>query len=207
MDSSDKIVDFAAGITLGGLTGLLVGLTTTSVTATILSSIVAIATAFIGLAGEPKLIAGTVTQLRIIGFAAAMIAALLAGIWMRTHNVLSPTPKQIFDQLLQAGLTKEQATQLVVFSRFGLMPEGATPASETAVADAAKRDNTTLFFRAPAWCDDFLQRRTQPANDQIAWLAQQGGEYEEMAARLNRLPEDRKPAVLKAAPFYICGVS
>jgi hypothetical protein len=204
--SSDTVADFAAGAALGGLTGLLVGLSTASVTGTILSSVVAIGTAFIGLAGEPKLAGGAITQMRIIGFATAMIVALFGGVWTRTHDFLSPTPQQLYDQLRAADFPPEEARDVVKLIRFGLKTDRAGSTMEVD-PEAGKNTRTTLYSTTPEWCADLVARQDQPMEEQIEWLSRQGDEYDELASRLRNLPPDRQVAVAQAAPFYICEVN
>ncbi|TIX87691.1 hypothetical protein [Rhizobium sp. P44RR-XXIV] len=199
-----RIADVVTGLVLGALTGIIVGLTTASVVVTVLSSVLAIATAFVGLAGDTKLTAVTVNHARVASFAVAMIFTLLGGMWIRTHDLLSPNPKEIYDQLVTANVKPDDAADLVVFAKFGLLPKDKSAANSDP-ANVTKRIQSSLFADTPRWCDDFRRRQGQPVDDQIEWLAGQGGTYAELAARIKKLPDDRRTEVVHSSLFYICG--
>lgn len=199
-----RVGDVVTGLVLGALTGILVGLTTASVIATVLSSVLAIATTFVGLAGETKFAAVTVNHARVASFAAAMIFTLLGGMWIRTHDLLSPSPKELYDQLVAANIKPDDAGDLVMFAKFGLLPKDKS-VTNSDPANVTKRIQTSLFANIPRWCDDFRQRQSQPIDDQIDWLAGQGGTYADLAARLKKLPDDRRTEVVHSSLFYICG--
>lgn len=198
-------IDVAAGLCLGALTGLLVGLTTASVTTTVLASVLAVGTSFIGLAGDAKLLDGVVNHARVASFAGAMACALLAGISMRTHQTLSPSAKDLFIELRTAEFTEAEAKDVVRFVKFGLVPTGATVATGDQAAIVNRRDGT-LFNDAPAWCDDFRRRQSQPVDNQVAWLQGQE-EARDIALRMGNLPPERRAVVAGQALFYLCGIN
>jgi hypothetical protein len=198
-------VDVTAGLCLGALTGLLVGLTTASVTTTVLASVLAVATAFIGLAGETKFLDGVVNHARVASFAGAMACALLAGIWMRTHQTLSPSVEDLYIQLKTADFSEAEAKDVVRFVKFGLVPAGATVATGDQAAIVTGW-NGTLFNGAPSWCDDFRLRQSQPVDDQVAWLQGQE-EARDIASRMSNLPPERRAEVAGEALFYLCGIN
>lgn len=212
------VVDVVAGVCLGALTGLLVGLTMASVTTTVLASVLAVATAFVGLAGEAKFLNGLVNHARVASFAGAMACALLAGIWMRTHQTLSPSVEEIFEELTAkkfAGaeaFTHAEAKDVIRFVKFGLVPAGAPPAGAPLTAATAEkatafnRTSGSLFATAPLWCDDFRRRRSQPLDEQVAWLQGQD-EAREIAVRMSNLSPERRAMVVGEALFYLCGVN
>ena len=61
---------------------------------------------------------------RVAGFALAMVVAMLAAVFMRTHGWLEPSPGDAAAACVEAGLSKEEAAWLIAFERTRLLPEG-----------------------------------------------------------------------------------
>lgn len=208
-DSTVKNLSFSeivAGCGLGCLAGLLVGLTTANVTATVLSSILAIGTAFLGLAGDAKFLQGAYNSGRLIGFSFAMTVALLAGLWLRSHDILAPSSSDLFQEFRPLAGTDRDAWETVAFVKFGLIPKDKQVASAEQ-REAVKQYENTLFDSVPSWCDDFRLRQGLPIDEQIAWLSSKGGEYAELAERIKQLPANVRPEVVHSFLFYICKVN
>lgn len=194
------MADIAAGLTLGILTGLLTGLTTASVTSTVLTTVLAVATAFFGLAGSSKLTAGALNHARIISFALAMIVTLPVSIWIRTHDALSPTSEQLASELQSLGFEKNQIQQVVMRMKYGLVAEGVK------IDDLHNHTYSTLYADIPDFCSDFARRRSGTVDEQMAWLAKQGTQWQSLAEKIMHLPPERREKIGQAAFFYICGV-
>jgi hypothetical protein len=71
---------------------------------------------------------------RIAGFAAAGVIALLAGVWMRSHDVLGIDPKERLKRWEAIGSSPEDARKLVVFETLGLNLTGGAVATDTPAA-------------------------------------------------------------------------
>lgn len=194
------LADIAAGLTLGVLTGLLTGLTTASVTSTVLTTVLAVATAFFGLAGSTKLTEGTLNQSRVISFAAAMIVTLPGSIWVRTHDTLSPTSRQLASELKSLGFDTTQIQQVVMRMKYGLVVEGVK------ITDIHNHTDSTLFADIPDFCSDFARHRNETVDAQMAWLAKQGSIGQMWAEKLKHVPSERREQIGQAALFYLCGV-
>jgi hypothetical protein len=200
-------LNFVAGLCLGTLTGTLVGLTTTGVVSTVLSTVVAIITAFLGIGGELKFFETSSAPIRVIGFSLAMTIALVSGIWLRSHQALSPTPIEIVRQLTAAGYSTTEARDLARLVRFGLKFEGVDPISEEAVAGSIKQTQTSLYSSTASRCNDLNRDKSLSAQTQIDRLATYGGAYANIAFRLRNQPVDRQVTLLSSATFYLCGAN
>jgi len=119
---------FAAASGLGLLTGLLVGLSTAGVTASVVSALLAMAAGVAALTGvkNPFLPTGDRAAERsnchnwaLFGFALAAVLGLGGGLWVRTHDLLSPSPQQLAARWEAAGLRSDVAARLAVLQMTG----------------------------------------------------------------------------------------
>ena len=149
----------AAACALGLLTGLLVGLSTSGVTASVVSAALAMAAGVMALTGisNPFLPKGESAALRSAGhdwavfcFAVVTIAGLGGGLWMRTHDTLSPSPAELVARWQAAGFEAAEARRIVA-GQYGGGGEGGKSAAVAATA-------TVLFAGDAATC-----QRTDPA--------------------------------------------
>jgi len=120
-----------ASVGIGSLIGILLGLSSSPVVGLVVGSITAILTSLIGLKtsasdDESKSQLLTGNQLKLAGirtgsFGFACVVGICVGIFMRTHNVLSPTAPSLQAQiaeLTQIGLSTEAATKLVLNQKY-----------------------------------------------------------------------------------------
>ncbi|CAN0451674.1 unnamed protein product, partial [Ectocarpus fasciculatus] len=120
---------FAAACSLGLLTGLLIGLSTSGVTGSVVSAVLAMAAGVVALTGvkNPFLPKGESAAQRTPGhnwavtaFALMTIIGLGSGLWARTHDLLSPTSREIAAQWQAIGLAPEVARRIAVLQLSGL---------------------------------------------------------------------------------------
>src|SRR3546814_3256817 len=125
----------AAACALGLLTGLLVGFSTSGVTASVVSAPLAMAAGVAALTGvkNPFLPTGDSGAPRSNGhnwalcaFALLTVLGLGSGLWARTHDAPSPTPPEIAARWQAIGLSQETAGRLAGLQVTGvnLPPEG-----------------------------------------------------------------------------------
>lgn len=130
----------AAAIALGLLTGLLVGLSTSGVTASVVSAALAMAAGVAALTGikTPFLPKGDSAAKRsashdwaVFAFAVVTVTGLGGGLWMRTHDTLSPSPKELIARWQAAGLGEEAARDIVVAQLGGGSSRSGPPSAAT----------------------------------------------------------------------------
>lgn len=147
-----------AAVSLGLLTGLLIGLSTSGVTASVVSAVLAMAAGVVALTGvkNPFLPKGENAAERTPGhnwavaaFALMAVIGLSSGLWMRTHNAFSPTPQEIATQWQAAGLSEAAARRLAVLQLTGasLTAEGTV---EAGAAEGPVLTASVLFSVVPA---------------------------------------------------------
>jgi hypothetical protein len=109
--------EIAAGISLGLLVGVLLGLSLTpGSTSTALGALVAILATFFGLVKTTDAFPIRPANDRIIAFCIACLIATTGGIYVRTHNLLSPQPSfllNLTNELHQIGYTDDKIREMI----------------------------------------------------------------------------------------------
>lgn len=174
--------NFGTGIAMGLLLGLIVGLSASEVVASVVAGLVGLLGTLLGLRSEEA--AGILpggNGARVAGFALAMVAALLIGIFVRTHGLLEPSPQESAAAWVAAGLTEKEAAQLVAFERTGLLPEGRSAGD----ANRSRAGTGALFSTASLDSCDTLQSRTYTSLEAMTGaLEAEGGDWQRLAANV-----------------------
>ncbi len=157
-----------SGVGLGLLIGFLLGLSSSPIVGLVVGSITALLSSLIGadlpgLAGdkksEPKV---STEQLKIVGvragsFGLACILGIIMGIYMRTHDFLSPRDKSLqenYQELLNLGYSESESRDII--KEKYLLPKNATVAdSATLIASQIKQ--TVLFSEKDTSLCDKIQ--------------------------------------------------
>ncbi len=196
--------NFAVGAALGVLLGLLVGLSASEVVAGVITGLVGLLGTVLGLRSETA--AGPIpggNGARVGGFAIAMAAALLAGILVRTHGLLEPSPADRAALWIDAGLSPADAAALVAFNRTGLLPESRV----AGVMSQQKSGTGALFSDSETLrsCDILLTRRYETVGAMESALRVEGGDWVKLIARVPvSLPEEERLKQLKAVVEGAC---
>jgi hypothetical protein len=172
--------NFGIGAAMGLLLGLIVGLSASDVVASVVAGLVGLLGTLLGLRSETA--AGILpggNGARVAGFALAMVVALLIGIHVRTHGLLEPTPQESAATWVAAGLSENEAAQLVVFERTGLLPEGRSAGN----ANRARAGTGALFSAESLDSCDTLQSRTYTSVEAMTGaLEAEGGDWQRLAS-------------------------
>lgn len=134
------------GLGIGLLVGILVGMSVSPVVGGVLSALGGLLGAMLGLSGDGGapgdhvLSRFQVNGLRIGSFGFACVVGVLFGVYIRAHDLFSVPVKAQIASWEQAGFSKEEARQFVVFQMLRLKPEG-----KTVVSGDAPKGNSVLF--------------------------------------------------------------
>lgn len=173
-------MNFLAGSALGAFIGLLIGLSTSPITAAVASGLVAILAAFFGLAKDAPSGAPDWLQ-RVIGFGLVGMVALLVGLHLRVTDSFGPSLGREVQELVAAGFDKPDALTIVRFRRFGLVPGGMPARSShepAALATSAPSARSTVLFGASAQtCAELDPRRFADPNEALAAFTRRGGAW------------------------------
>jgi hypothetical protein len=105
--------DAFAGVGLGALTGLLLGLSVSQTVASVITALAAILAGFFGLSNA----ASGISSVRIGAFGIACAMSVVTGVWLRAGNRLSTTPAADVKLWTDAGYPQEEARRLVASGR------------------------------------------------------------------------------------------
>ena len=146
--SSHMLMQAFPSIGIGLLVGMLVALSLSPVVAGLLSTLGGLLAGILGLqqdgadASDGLHARLRVNGLRIGAFGFACVAGVLAGMFIRTHDLFAVPVKEQIAVWEDAGFTNEQAKQFVMYQKFGFRPEGITEAVET---DRQKAQMSVLY--------------------------------------------------------------
>lgn len=205
-----SVVFAAAG--LGLLTGLLLGLSVTSIVGTVASALTAVLVAFVGLrsapasppAGNsaPEPLAASDRSVRIGVFSFAVIISLFLALYMRAHDPIGPPVKTQIDDLTQAGYTKLDACALVAYREFGLVGKGwAAPTDSKPIgAPVLFKVNTSMCAELdPTTFQDSIVKTLN------AWVELGRGKWAKLAKFVEtRIPESEQLDAIKVLHSFAC---
>lgn len=128
MSSATNIpVSLFAGGGVGLLFGVIMG---SSVTPTVAIMLGALTTLLGGILGLNDSLFNNAKALRIGAFGIACVVGAWTGIYVRSHNLLAPTPEQIKQKYMAAGFSESQALEFVAMKEFGVsLSAGASNAT------------------------------------------------------------------------------
>ncbi|MFZ0391504.1 MAG: hypothetical protein WAN36_13680, partial [Calditrichia bacterium] len=157
-DRAITFVQIFSGAGMGLLVGIIVGLSVSEVVSIILGALAALLAAFLGLQdqqcakkqeGEP---AAAFNRTRMVGlragsFGIACAVAILLGVFLRTHNVLSSniSLKEQVALWQQAGYDKKDALQYVAYQRLKILPESMEVKSGSEAVPESRASLGVLF--------------------------------------------------------------
>jgi hypothetical protein len=153
-----------SGAGVGLLLGILLGLSSSPVVSLVVGALAALLAAFIGIRLPGKEAADappetiSVAQRRAAAFRAGAfgltcVLGLLGGIYLRTHNSLSPAQpslRQQVDELTAVGFSAVEARRIAVLHSLDVGSSEAKPTETTKAADAVAMVRSTLLFAGSA---------------------------------------------------------
>jgi hypothetical protein len=109
-----------AGLSLGTLVGLLIGLSSAPVVASAVGALLALLVTFFGFSQQRATMAVRTSAARFAGFGLAMAAALAGGIALRAHGALGPSFSDRVARFAVEGMPRQQALELAAYEHLGL---------------------------------------------------------------------------------------
>ncbi len=220
-------VQVFSGMGMGLLVGIIVGLSVSEVVSIILGALAALLAAFLGLqdsqtakqaeGGDPAaaLRRARMTGLRAGSFGIACVAAILLGIFLRTHGVLSGEEKSLKEQVAvwqEAGYDKKDALMYVAYQNLKILPKSVEVRK---AADSGGAENTRLrasmgvLFSGEGtlnYCHDLsLKTNGSVENTLAAYRATQNGQLIALADKIrDQVPPEAQTYVLQAVDDIIC---
>ncbi len=110
----------AAGVSLGTLVGLLIGVSSVPVVASAVGALLALLVTFFGFVQTNGTMATRTSGARLAGFGLAMAAALIGGIALRSHGALGPSFADRVARFAVEGMPRDRALDLAIYEHLGL---------------------------------------------------------------------------------------
>jgi hypothetical protein len=148
-----------SGIALGLLVGIIIGLSVSQVVGIILAALTSLLATFFGLNAEEKKEEEKTQKkvssdpITITFFSASCFLSILLGIYLRTHDTLSPGFIEEKKNLIELGVKEEQAISIILKNRYGIIIEDSSRI--VATSPDPNRRNTSLY-RSLALLDSSL---------------------------------------------------
>ena len=223
-----------AGVGLGLLVGVLVGLSSSPVVSVVVGALASGMVTLLGFVRSPKdgeapLSDGSVVRLG--GFGVACAAAVLFGLFIRTHNWLSPSIADQVAEVQRAGYSGEEARRWVAYKNVGAVLEpaisgaagteppdahgpdahgadahGGGPAPAKALMAAAQPVAGSVLFAGgnSGECQYFDTSRYKDTPEHLYSLRQMGGNYAKYAEKISTLDATEQKKVLDALRLLFC---
>ncbi len=202
-----------AGCGLGLLVGVLVGLSSSPVVSALIGALAAGMVTLLGFnrptkEGDPPYAEGSVLRLGTFGISCAV--AVLLGLYIRTHNWLSPTISDQIAEIQKAGYSVEDARKWVAIRNIGaaLGPAAASAAAGEkpgAGTGAPAVAGSVLFSGAnQGQCQYFDTNRYKDTQEHLYSLRQMGGIYAEYADKISSMDPTQQKTVLNSLRLLFC---
>lgn len=200
-----------AGIGLGLLVGVLVGLSSSPVVSVVIGALAGGMVTLLGFApaakeGDSSSLSGSVIRLGSFGLACA--AAVVLGLFIRTHNWASPSISEQVAEVQKAGYSGEEARRWVAYKNVGAIlgsgpgSAGSQPSASSGTGSVA---GSVLFSGADTGeCQHFDTSRYKDAAEQLYALRQSGGKYAEYAQKIATLDAGQQKMVFESLRLLFC---
>lgn len=206
-DTHKMIGQLFAGAGLGLLVGILVGLSSSPVVSTVVGALAAGMITLLGFVrpskdGESSYAEGSVVRLGSFGLACT--AAVLFGLFIRTHNLLSPSISEQIGDVRNAGYTDEEAHRWVAYRNIGIATGSSSEKSHPADGSASVAGSVLFSSANSGECQYFDTNRYQNTKEHLYALQQLGGKYAEYAAKISSLDPSHQKTVLDSLRLLFC---
>ncbi len=209
--STIALANFLGGACLGLLLGLLVGMSSTPVVANVIAAFTAAMIAFIGLRANDspnspsdETSRSSSALARTSGFALACVASVLLGLFIRTHDLLSPTladRAKIWEQL---GFSPAETRAILLYQQANVVPESW----KFSPSEKATTQSSLLYGSEASLCAEARPERFANTAETLQAWKKFGGIWERTSELIahNVAPEKQDNAV-KEAHQMICAAA
>ena len=183
-----------SGISLGILTGFIIGLSISQIAGIILGALTSLLAAFFGLKSGDE---GKTANLVIIGsFSIACLVSIFMGLYMRTHNFLSPSLADQIKIYKSVPFDSLEIKKIILLKEFGLVPDGYSVSNEAKNLN----DKTSLMSgEGSVLCEEI---NDSSSLEQIKEKFRESGfKFQEMERKLSEIITDEN--TLKQTLLYL----
>ncbi|MBO2962253.1 hypothetical protein J4761_19695 [Burkholderia pseudomallei] len=196
------LLDFLTGGAMGLLVGALIGLSTVPVVGGLVSALTALVGAFLGLAAPTSTrMAFSLRAWRIVGFGLVSVLAIVAGIYLRTNQILQPSIKDQVNALIDAKFDPMVAQELIAYRDFGIVPGGKT----VQMNEVQRGGIGALFDTQASVCNQLVRAHNSSTADRLRALSAGGDYFAKMADRISHADLASQNQLLDSAQTILCG--
>jgi hypothetical protein len=181
-----------AGLGLGLLVGTIIGLSIAEVTGIVVGALTSLLAAFFGLRSNKE--GETGNQMVIGTFGIICLLGIFLGLYIRTHNLLSPSLSSEIKEYQEASFDANEIKEIILFTKLGLVPEGfqfskeGKEAGNAALSVVMASDQDELHLCV-------VIDENSSLDDIKEAFGESGGKYQEIEAHLSTMISD--PAELR----------
>lgn len=202
-------LQFLAGAALGLLLGLLVGLSSSPVVGTVVAAVASGMLVLLGFAPTAQSTdVGTASRAagwRLSGFGLTCTVALLVGLFIRTHNLLTPKLKDQIGELTSAGFTADEAHSWTAYKNVGLLMRASSDMLVNKESRAAASASSYLFASPDTNnCALFSPEKYATPTEHLSALHNAGGKFAAFADSIAHLDSESRNAVLNSNKLLFC---
>lgn len=199
---------------MGFLLGFLIGLSASPVVGSVVGGLTALLVTFFGLrnpdaeAGGPS--AGEAASIRearvytVGAFGLLATVGVAAGLFVRTHDLLSMSPQERVRRWMDAGFPESEARAVARFELTGILPSGATIPEDR---DLASPGSSLLFAGRKEQCDRLDLSQLGDAESLRNAFLLEGEPWASIAGAVASLPPSDQVQALEAVRRLACGES
>ncbi|WP_143290894.1 hypothetical protein [Burkholderia pseudomallei] len=199
---NEPSLDFLTGGAMGLLVGALIGLSTVPVVGGLVTALTALVGAFLGLAAPTSTrMAFSLRAWRIIGFGFVCVVAIVAGIYLRTSQVLQPSIKDQVKALTDAEFDPLVARELIAYRDFGIVPGGKT----VQMNEEQREGIAALFATTTSVCNQLVRAHNSSLSERLQALTAGGDYFAKMANRISHADLTSQNQLLDSTQTILCG--
>jgi hypothetical protein len=204
-----------AGIGIGLLTGILLGMSVSNVVGTVIAGLTALLAAFLGLsekASKPPADQDTndtkypevrSSSLRIGSFGLACVGGIMLGVYIRTHDSLSPSVETRYEAWKRIGFTEKEARELIAFERIKTASD--KPEKDAATTNKIAPERSVLFASMGENCNDLDPEKFTSVSETLHAWNLTGGKWAQFAKLISEnIPSEKQKAALIQTWKILC---
>jgi hypothetical protein len=182
------------------------GLSISPVVSIVITALVGVLGALFGLTEKKLPALSGASASRLGAFAIAALVVTPAAIWIRTHELLSPSIQEQIDTLqkMKAAGDQEQY-EMLSYIRYGFRPS-APGEKNTGGHSSPVMSPSALYSTHPTFCDQLVTLKVthQPVSEYEALFEGAGKELSKIGNQISKMPVDQQKAAFESAVLFVC---
>jgi hypothetical protein len=176
------------------------------VVSVILGSIAAGLVTLLGFVSKEESVEAQGSVVRLGSFGVACAIAVVLGIFVRTHNIASPSISQQVEEIRKAGYSAEEARRWVAYRNLGANLDAASSGEKPREAASIPPAASSVLFSGTdrGECSHFDTTQYKSTAEHINALRLAGGRYAEYADKITSMDANQQKTVLEGLRLLFC---